>query len=137
MPVKTSALIRHLEEREKKEGTLARVLQFYQQLLHIQDRIEQELASRIEPGLNREAINSRIERGSQLITFDELALDWPLLRKTFAEIVAIFAEYAELFDASSENLKELGIDKERFNYKIRSYCLWRRPRRLDGGQDRC
>jgi FdhE protein len=110
LPVKTSALIRHLEERERKEGKLPRVLEFYLKLLRVQDRIEQKLAPRLQPGLDREAIKRRIERGAQLIAFDELALDWPLLRETFAEIVAIFADYADLFSAHSESLRELKAD---------------------------
>ena len=106
MPVKTEAIISHLEEKERKEGTLPQLLKFYQELLRVQAKVEQKLASRLEPSLSREAINERIKRGLPLIDFDELALDWSLLRDTFAKVTAIFAEYPELFGEPPQRLKE-------------------------------
>jgi len=100
----TDAIIHQLEERESKEGTLPQLLRFYQKLLQIQSRVEHKLASLLEPGLGSEAINERIERGIPLVRFDELALDWSLLRDTFAEITAVFADHAELFGAPPEKL---------------------------------
>jgi len=104
--VETDAIISHLEEKESKEGTLPQLLKFYQRLLRVQSRVEKKIASRLEPSLSREALNERIRRGLPLIEFDELALDWPLLRDTFAEVGAIFAEYPELFGEPPKRLKE-------------------------------
>ena len=108
--METGALIRHLEEKERKEGTLPQLLQFYQKLLRVQHQVEQKLASRLAPGLNREAINRRLELGIPLIAFDELALDWPLLIDTFNEVAAIFADYSGLFNAPPDSLRELKAD---------------------------
>ncbi len=110
MPVETDVLIQHLEERERKEGTLPHLLKFYQKLLRVQAKVEQKLVSRLEPSLSRETVNWRIERGIPLVDFDELALDWPLLLDTFIEVTAIFADYAELFNAPPERLRELKAD---------------------------
>ncbi len=107
MPVETSAIISQLEERERKEGTLPQLLQFYQKLLRIQSRIEQKLAPLLEPGLSSEAINERIERGCPLIKFDELALNWPLPRDAFNQVTAIFTEYSEFFGVPAGRLREL------------------------------
>ena len=62
MLAETDAIIHHLEERETKEGTLPQLLRFYQKLLRIHSRVEQKLASLLEPSLGSEAINERIER---------------------------------------------------------------------------
>jgi FdhE protein len=110
LPTGTQALIHHLEEKGKKEGTLPQLLQFYQKLLAVQLRVEQKLASRLEPGLSGEAISRRLERGAPLIDFDELSLDWQLLTDTFAQVVRVFADFAELFHAAPEKLKELKAD---------------------------
>jgi len=111
LPVETDNVIRHLEERENKEGALPQLLKFYQSLLRVQSRVEQKLASLLEPSLGSEAIAKRIEHGQPLIAFEELALDWPLLRKTFTEVIAIFAEYPELFGEPPEKLKEPGAGR--------------------------
>ena len=106
MPVETDAIIRHLDEKENKDGTLPQLLKFYQKLLRVQSRVEQKLASLLEPSLGSEAINERLKHGIPLIAFDELALDWSLLRNTFAEVTAIFTEYPELFGEPPERLRE-------------------------------
>ncbi|TET47505.1 MAG: formate dehydrogenase accessory protein FdhE [Dehalococcoidia bacterium] len=110
MPVETDAVISFLEEKERKEGTLPKLLEFYRQLLRVQSKVEKKLASRLESGLSREVINKRISNGIPLIAFDELALDWQLLTATFDEIKIIFAHYAELFNSSFERLVELSAD---------------------------
>jgi len=60
--------------------------------------------------LSRDAINKRIDNGVPLISFDELALDWPLLTITFDEIKIIFANYGQLFNSSYQILAELRAD---------------------------
>lgn len=106
MPVETEDIIRHLEARESKEGTLPQLLQFYLDLLRVQVKVEQKLASRLEPGLSREAIDKRLTDGTPLVAFDELALDWPRLRDTFSRVAAIFAGYPELFAGFPRKLGE-------------------------------
>ena len=111
MPVETDAIIYYLEEKERKEGTLPQLLKFYQRLLRVQSQVEQKLASQLEPGLSREAIYQRIDGGIPLIDFDELALDWPLLRDSFNEVTAIFAEYPELFGELPQRLRGPGVSR--------------------------
>ncbi len=106
MPVETDDIIRHLEARERKEGTLPQLLKFYLSLLRVQAKVEQKLASRLEPSLSREAINKRLTNGTPLVAFDELALDWPRLRETFTKVAAIFAGYPGLFAGFPRKLRE-------------------------------
>ncbi len=107
MPAETGALLQHLEEKASKEGALPRLLEFYRTLLRVQDGFEQKIASRLEPGLSREAISRRIDRSSRLVAFDELALDWCLLRETFTRVRDIFADYADLFAVAPGTILEL------------------------------
>ena len=111
MPIETQDVIRHLKEKEGKEGKLPELLKFYQRLLGVQSEVEQKLASLLEPTLSSEAINKRIEHGLSLIRFDELALDWSLLTDTFTKVTAIFADYPELFGELPKRLKEPGASQ--------------------------
>ena len=110
MPVETDVIIRFLEEKERKEGTLPKLLEFYRKLLRVQSQVEKKLASRLEPGLSRDAISKRINNGVPLISFDELALDWQLLVNTFNEVINLFADYAEIFKSHYDRLAELKAD---------------------------
>lgn len=111
MLVETDAIIGHLEKKEREEVTLPQILKFYQRLLGIQARVEQKLTSLLKPSLGSEVINKRLERGLPLIRFDELAFDWPLLRSTFAEVIATYTEYPELFGEIPETVRAPGAGR--------------------------
>ena len=110
MPTETDVIIRVLEEKEGKEGTLPKLLEFYRKLLQVQSQVEKKLTSRLEPNLSREVISKRTNNGEPLISFDELALDSQLLVNTFDEIKIIFASYAEILNSHYERLAELKAD---------------------------
>jgi len=101
-----SQILKELEEQKKKGGNLPQLLEFYQRLLRVQSRVERKLTSLLEPSLSSEVINMRLQRGLPLIRFDELALDWSLLRDTFTQVAATFADYPDLFGELPERLKE-------------------------------
>ena len=108
MPVETVALIKHLEEKENKEGALSPILQFHQKLLRVQSGVEQKIASLPKPNPGSEAIGERLANGRPLLTFDELALDWPRLWEAFTEVSAVFAEYPGLFGGGRNPRGPLG-----------------------------
>ncbi len=99
-----SEILRKLKEEGEKKGLSPRFLEFYQRLFRIQSGAEQHigLASR---GLKREAIKERVGRGVPLISFDELALEWSLLKSAFTEVVATFADYPDLFGEIPKSLR--------------------------------
>ena len=106
MEVRTdNNILRKLEEEGKKRGLSPRFLEFYQRLFRIQSKAERRIG-RAKPGLKREVINERLERGQPLISFDELALDWSLLKDVFAEVTAVFADYPDLFGELPKSLRE-------------------------------
>ena len=107
MTTKTdNEILKRLEEEGRKKGLSTRFLEFYQRLFRIQSRAEQRIGV-AKPGLKREGINDRIEHGLPLIRFDELVLDWSLLKDIFAKVTATFAEYPEFFGEVPRSLKEL------------------------------
>ena len=97
--------IEKLEEEGKKKELPPRLLEFYQKLLDIQSRTERQIG-KIDPGLKKEIINERLESSRPLITFDELIIDWALLKDTFAGVINIFNEYSDLFGELPESLRQ-------------------------------
>ncbi len=100
-----SEILKRLEEEGKKKGVSPRFLEFYQRLFRIQSGIEQHIG-KITPGLKEEIVNKRLEHGRPLISFDELALDWLLLKDIFVKVTATFADYPDLFGQLPKSLRE-------------------------------
>jgi hypothetical protein len=92
----TDKIFAILQKQEKEEGKLPLLLEFYQALLKTQDRARASMGM-LEPTISAEAIKSRLSHGQPLVKFDELALDWPSLRKIFVEVTTVFGQYPQLF----------------------------------------
>ncbi|MEE8318928.1 MAG: hypothetical protein V3R36_04730, partial [Dehalococcoidales bacterium] len=75
------------EKRSLKTVASARLMEFYKELRSIQSKVEQDPA-RFQPEPDRETILKRLEEKSPLLVFDELKLDWSLIRDTFSRIIA-------------------------------------------------
>jgi FdhE protein len=100
-----SKILKRLQEWEEKEGSLPRLLEFYQRLLGIQSGAK----SRVDVAkhsLSKEAISNRMRCGSPLLSFDDLSIDWSLLQNMFEEVTTLFTTYAEVFGEVPENLKD-------------------------------
>jgi len=104
--VTNDEILKRLEEEGKKESFDPKFLEFYQSLLRTQTLFEQRL-DKPKPSLSDKAARERLEHGSPLISFNELALDWPLLQEVFNEVTATFADFPELFGEIPQNLKEV------------------------------
>ena len=108
VPVNTgtdSKILERLEEWEEKEGALPKSLEFYRGLL----RIQSEARSRVgvlKLGLTEKAIGNRIRHGSPLLGFDDLSVDWSLLRNIFKEVTALFTSYSEVLGEIPKNLED-------------------------------
>lgn len=90
----------NVEKRSLKTVASPRLVEFYKELRGIQSKVASDPA-RFQSGLDRETILKRLEEKSPLLVFDELELDWSLIRDTFSRIIALVARYAELFDPTS------------------------------------
>jgi formate dehydrogenase maturation protein FdhE len=106
VPANNDRIISAMEELEKAEGDLPSLLKFYRKLIQIQDRVGQEIKMP-NPVFTREAVNAHATSGKPLLSFTELAIDWPLLRKTYKEITSLFQEYSELFGSLPEQIAAL------------------------------
>ncbi len=105
-------IIARLGEEGRKRELLPSFLEFYQRLLCIQSKVEQRIGV-LKIALNSEAIRERIESGLPLITFAELTLDWSLLQDTVAEVIALFADFRDLYGEPPRSLRELSKEAVR------------------------
>lgn len=105
MPAKIDNIsIKQLEEKEKKEGTLPPLLEFYLKVLRIQSKTEKQIGID-KAGLSERVISSRMEQGKPLISFDELDIKWSLLMEVARKVIKVFHEYPQLFGAALVNVK--------------------------------
>ncbi len=102
-------ILKKLEEQERKEGSLTPLLEFHKELFLIQSEAEKQIGT---PALHlsSEAAKERIKQGVPLLTFDELKLDWEMLRGVFEKVVALLARHAELFSQTPQSIKGLTAD---------------------------
>lgn len=106
MATKVASIIKKLEKREKEEGKLPTLLEFYRKLLAIQDGFGQKIVVPV-PVFTSEAVKAHAATGKPLIGFTELAIDWSLLRETYKEITELFNQYQEIFGKLPEEIKTL------------------------------
>jgi formate dehydrogenase accessory protein FdhE len=106
VPARTDSLIKKLEKQEKAEGKLPALLEFYKELLEIQNRVGQKTGLP-NPVFTSEAVKAHALAGKPLVGFTELAIDWALLRQTYKEVAALFHQYQELFGALPEEITAL------------------------------
>ncbi|MFC2006643.1 formate dehydrogenase accessory protein FdhE [Chloroflexota bacterium] len=94
-----------MKEEGEKRGLPPRLLAFYQRLFRIQAGAERRIST-AKSSLKREVVSGRLKHGLPLIIFDELALDWPLLKDTFTKVTATFADYTDIFGNLPKSLRE-------------------------------
>ncbi len=115
-----SKILKKLKEQQKEEGSLPLLLEFYQKLVQVQSRAQKRIGT---PGigLSSEVIQMRLTRGQSLLGFDELSLDWPLVRKVFAETAAAFAGYPQLFGELPDGLEGPEVGKRLDESAVRAW----------------
>ena len=100
-----SKILKRLEEWEGKEGSLPKSLEFYRRLLCIQSEAKSRVGV-LKPGLTEEAIGNRMRRGSPLLGFDDLSVDWVLLRNISGEVTTLFTSYSDVWGEVPKNLED-------------------------------
>ncbi len=99
--------LRKLKGWTEKGEASPELVEFYRRLLRIQSIAERRVGMpRLD--LNSEAISDRLKQGLPLIRFDELSLDWSLLRAIFVEVTSAFAKHPKLFGPVPKSLVETG-----------------------------
>jgi len=99
-------ILKRLEAWEKKEGSLPKSLEFYRGLLGIQSKAKSCLGVP-KLSLTEKTISNRLNRGSPILRFDDLSIDWSLLGKILEEVTALFVSYSEDLGEVPENLEHL------------------------------
>ncbi len=88
--------LKKLEEEGKGKGIPARLLEFYKRMFSLQAGAERRIG-KVKPGLKKEVIDERLQSGQPLIGFNELDIDWSLLKDIFTEVRTTFSDYPDLF----------------------------------------
>lgn len=98
-------ILARLEREGEKKGLTPRFIEFYMRLFDIQYKAEKRIGI-TKPVLKLESMNERLEQGLPLVSFNEIALDWPLVKDIFIEVTRVFADYADIFGELPEVLKK-------------------------------
>lgn len=96
MPAQGEIVIARLEEQARKQGPLPPLLAFYRQLAALQVEIGHRITTHVTVPAAA-AARACAAAGRPLITDADLAVDWPLLRQAYKQVVALFANHAPLF----------------------------------------
>lgn len=87
-------IIKALEDWKAKEGDLPEPLQLYRESLAFQT----EAKSRIDLSglrISRELINERIQQGRPALSFDDLRIDWEMLKDVLNKVASLFDGYTD------------------------------------------
>ena len=106
MPANNTDIIQKLQERKRAGSGLPRLLEFYWELLLLQDDAGRKLKAS-GPMLTNEQINKRVHEGKSLLDETDLDLDLPGLRRLYHEIITLFSRYTDLFGEIPENITAL------------------------------
>ncbi len=110
MAARDSQILEKLADLEAKKGTLPAALDFYRKVL----RIQSEARSRAEAMTScpdGETIRKRISSAAPLLEFNDLQIDWVVLRDTFQEVKALFANPSETSDTVNEAIIDASLLK--------------------------
>lgn len=113
-------ILNRLEAWESKEGPLPDWLEFYRELL----RVQSEAKSRIgvpKLGLSEEAVRNRITSGAPALGFDDLTIDWALMRDICEQVSALVSRYSAVLLEVPANLKDLVFSIEFLKEASRSW----------------
>lgn len=100
-------IINTLKKQGKEEGKLPLLLEFYSDLLNVQAEAFERIGV-LQPTITTRAIMNRLTQGKPLVTFDEMRLDWTLLRQVFIRVIKVFDKYPGLFGEIPAQLKRNG-----------------------------
>ena len=100
----TQKILSELTKKEKEEGSLPLLLEFYQKLINLQSAVLPRIGAP-QPTISADAIKQRLANGKPLVKYEELAIDWALARQLFAQVIAVFAGYPQLFGEIPDRLK--------------------------------
>jgi hypothetical protein len=118
----TNKLLERLEE-EKKRGATPRFFDLFQKLFRLQAETEKK-AGKAKPGMKKEEAAGRLMNGIPLLEYQDIAIDWPLLNRTYESIIAIFAEYPDVIGELPASLKQPGSQPLLSREMVRAWYAW-------------
>jgi len=127
--------LKRLEEQEKAEGRLPPLLDFYKQLLKVQDGVGRKVVA-LNPVFSREEARARLREGKPLVDYSNLSLDWPLLRESWEQVVSLYGRYPELFGQIPAELADLSPAEAVKSTTVRAWFNGKRVNLPAAGNDR-
>lgn len=100
-------VLSRLEKWQEKAEVPSELVAFYRSLLRIQLKTERRIGIP-SPTLGTEVVSTRLDSGLPLVQFDELRLDWSLVKDVFDEVTSTFAGHDQLFGRVPQSLIGLG-----------------------------
>jgi FdhE protein len=108
-----NSTITKLNEYVETTNLNPEMVAFYQRLLRIQSEAEHQ-ASGIPIQLhNLATINRHLADGVPLLIFDDISLDWKLVKRVFVNVLCVFADYPRLFGRFSRDFPEADASLEK------------------------
>jgi FdhE protein len=105
-----SKILKKLKEQKKEEGELPLLLEFYQELVRLQDTARKRLTPPAAT-LDIDAIKARLVQGQPLVNDTGLDLDPEQVKRLFEEVIAVFAAYPQLFGELPDSLQKPGAGR--------------------------
>ena len=106
----TNKILKKLVEQEKEEGNLPLLLEFYKKLIKLQSAAQKRIGT-LQPIISTAAIKGRLAKGEPLVKFEELTIDWSLIRDLFVKVISVFAQYPQLFGEMPDRLDSPNIGR--------------------------
>ncbi len=131
-----SKILDRLEEWEQREGRLPQVIEFYREILQIQNESKRRITVR-KPSLADSLMQDRLREGIPLLLFKEFSPEWQQVQTVFEQVVVWTAKGCEDYLEEGRNLVNIGRNRSllrrvaRAWYQGRSLIDIARAQRID------
>ena len=99
-------VLEKLGDWQEKEGSLPEILEFYRDLLRIQVEAREVIPS-AQPRVTKTEVNVQIRKGTPLLKWDALSVDWPTFQNVFQAAIAVIDEHTT---SECESLRKAASD---------------------------
>ncbi len=86
-------ILNKIKQWQKESGNLPPILILYSQLFNAQLDIRSQLPE-VEAGLSMSVRVPQLDRGIPLLRFEDISIDWELLRKSLQQVISILTQFA-------------------------------------------
>ena len=111
-------ILQKLREWKKLQGTPADAVRFYRDIFSLQYAARRQIQGN---DLSKEVVSERLKQGIQLQSFDELPLDWPVLKYLLKQVIAIIGRQPSTKPADISRLNDIFSDDNALERTIETW----------------